>query len=43
MKNRVVLLCALLALTSLVAFAADVTGKWASEAGWARADLRPLH
>jgi hypothetical protein len=33
MKKKVVLLCALFALTSLVALAADVTGKWTSEAG----------
>ena len=33
MKKRLVTLCALLALASLVAFAAaDVTGKWTSEA-----------
>jgi len=32
MKKRVVLLSALLALSSLAAFAADVTGKWMSEA-----------
>jgi hypothetical protein len=32
MKKRVVLLCALLALSSLAALAADVTGKWTSEA-----------
>ena len=32
MKKRVFLLCALFALSSLVAFAADVTGKWTSEA-----------
>jgi hypothetical protein len=32
MKKRVVLLCALFALSSLVALAADVTGKWTSEA-----------
>jgi hypothetical protein len=32
MKNRIVLLSALLALSSFAAFAADVTGKWASEA-----------
>jgi len=31
MKKRVVLLCALLALSSLAALAADVTGKWTSE------------
>jgi hypothetical protein len=33
MKKRVTLLCALFALSSLVAFAADITGKWVSEAG----------
>jgi hypothetical protein len=32
MKNRIVLFAALLALTSFAALAADVTGKWASEA-----------
>jgi hypothetical protein len=32
MKKRILWMCALLALTSLAAFAADVTGKWASEA-----------
>jgi len=32
MKKRVVLWSALLALSSLAAFAADVTGKWTSEA-----------
>ena len=31
MKKRIFSLCALLALASLMAFAADVTGKWASE------------
>lgn len=30
MKNRLVLFCALLALVSVVAFAADVDGKWVS-------------
>jgi hypothetical protein len=33
MKKRVVLLCTMFALSSLVALAADVTGKWVSEAG----------
>lgn len=32
MKNRCVLLCALFALTGLAAFAADIDGKWMSEA-----------
>jgi hypothetical protein len=32
MKKRIMWMCALLALTSLAAFAADVTGKWTSEA-----------
>src|ERR1700761_2016199 len=32
MKKRILWMCALLALTSLAAFAADVTGKWTSEA-----------
>lgn len=32
MKNRLFLLFAMFALTSLVALAADVTGKWMSEA-----------
>jgi opacity protein-like surface antigen len=32
MKKRLVLLCALVALFSIVAFAADVTGKWVGEA-----------
>src|SRR5579863_9271889 len=32
MKKRLVTLCALLALASLVAFAADITGKWVGEA-----------
>src|SRR5258707_905673 len=32
MKKRLVLLCALVALFSIVAFAADVTGKWMGEA-----------
>lgn len=32
MKKRLVLLCALVALCSLVAFAADLTGKWVGEA-----------
>jgi hypothetical protein len=32
MKKRLVTLCALLALASLVAFAADVTGKWVGDA-----------
>ncbi|HML17159.1 MAG TPA: hypothetical protein VK419_09040 [Bryobacteraceae bacterium] len=32
MKKRIMWMCALVALTSLVAFAADVTGKWTSEA-----------
>jgi autotransporter translocation and assembly factor TamB len=32
MKNRVVLLSALLALSSFVALAADVSGKWTGEA-----------
>lgn len=32
MKKRLLWMCALLALTSLAAFAADITGKWTSEA-----------
>src|SRR5271170_2202512 len=32
MKKRIFSLCALLALASLVAFAADITGKWVGEA-----------
>jgi hypothetical protein len=32
MKKRLVLFCSLLALTSLIAFAASVDGKWTSEA-----------
>lgn len=32
MKKRIMWMCALVALTSLAAFAADVTGKWTSEA-----------
>jgi opacity protein-like surface antigen len=32
MKKRLVLLCAMFALASIVAFAADVTGKWVGEA-----------
>src|SRR5215469_14951970 len=32
MKKRMMWMCALLALSSLAAFAADVTGKWTSEA-----------
>jgi hypothetical protein len=32
MKKRLVTLCALLALASLVVFAADVSGKWVGEA-----------
>jgi hypothetical protein len=32
MKKRLVTLCALLALSSLMAFAADISGKWMSEA-----------
>jgi len=33
MKKRLVLFCAMFALASIVAFAADVTGKWVGEAG----------
>lgn len=32
MKKRIFSLCALLAIASLVAFAADITGKWVGEA-----------
>ena len=32
MKKRLFSLCALLAVSSLMAFAADITGKWMSEA-----------
>jgi len=32
MKKRLISLCALLALSSIMAFAADISGKWTSEA-----------